>query len=342
MAAGTKRSESFGFSRKADVVETIGKSVQFVPSVEYCQTPCVGIDAFAVIAMPAKALAVVPPETVSSRSLNAPVKRLATVALGLPVTSSVAAGRTAVPAPLRTGASLTGVMVMATVFVSVSGPPAPVLPRSSTVMVSDWVVDTVFVFNVGVKLSVASAALMAALVPWNTIVPSAVPSPVLKTSPVIVPSVSVPLAPGPRSSVTRSTAPKSSGSASDRPGTRLLAESLLTVTAVGAVSTGPSLVFETLTKNVPAVVLLPVPLGLVSAPLLLSSTSVLICTRASALPAVGANTIEFSVACTSAKVPLTTMVALPLLSVVASPLSTTVSVPAGPPPGNVAPTVTST
>ena len=192
----------------------------------------------------------------------------------------------------RVGASLTGVMVISTVLVSVLAPPTPVLPWSSMVMMRDcsFPVPTVFVFAVGVNFSVASAALIFALVPVNTILGSAVPSPVVNVRPVTVVIVIVPLGELPKSSVTFSSAPKSSGSATDMPVMAVLLESSATVSAAGALSAGASLVPEMLIlKNLTTVFLpsTPTPSLPLPTPPNLSSTVVVIFTVMSAFGLVG-------------------------------------------------------
>ena len=127
---------------------------------------------------------------------------------------------------------------------------------------------------------------MAASVPVNTILPSAVPSPVVNVSPVRVVRVIVPLGDAPRSSVTCIGEPKSSGSAIDRPVMALLVLSSLTVSVAGAESTGASLVPETLILKVAVRVLLP-PTPVVSMPFSLSSTVVVMTTVESTLGSVG-------------------------------------------------------
>jgi hypothetical protein len=96
------------------LVDTEGRFVHVLPSVEYCHSPCADTAAFVVIAMPASVLADDPPVMPSSASLNLPPNRLLTVSPGgvLPVppgTSSLAAVRVTAVASVRTGASFTAV-----------------------------------------------------------------------------------------------------------------------------------------------------------------------------------------------------------------------------------------
>ena len=180
---------------------------------------------------------------------------------------------------------------------------------------------------VGVNFRLANAVLIAASVPVNTILPSAVPSPIENDRPVIVPSVIVPLGVAPKSSVTCIVAPKSSGSATDMPAMALSVLSSLTVTVAGDVNTGFSLTLEILILKLAVRVLLPSVAGPVpSSPLYLSSTVAVINTVASTFGLVGVYTNVFKAVCTAAVVPLTMMVAVPLLSTVVPP-TVTESVP---------------
>ena len=84
----------------------------------------------------------------------------------------------------------TGCTVTATVSVSLSAPPGPVLPRSS---VEICTLALPMKPGVATKVAPASAALMSAMVPVKVMVASAVPSPVLKVSPWVPDRFSVPL-----------------------------------------------------------------------------------------------------------------------------------------------------
>ena len=87
------------------------------------------------------------------------------------------------------GASLIALMVMSIEALLVKAPPLPELPRSLRLMSS---VPLPLKFDVGMKLSPASAALMSASVPVNVIVASVAPSPAVNVRPVVEPRVSVP------------------------------------------------------------------------------------------------------------------------------------------------------
>ena len=89
-----------------------------------------------------------------------------------------------------TGASFTGVTVIATLSESDSGPPLPELPWSLTAMLS----PTAAVESAaGVNVSPSKVALMSATVPVTCIMASSVPSPLLNVSPAMPARVSVPL-----------------------------------------------------------------------------------------------------------------------------------------------------
>ena len=245
------------------------------------------------MATPARVLAVEPPVTASVVSAKALPNRLVTLSPAA-LTLSSAMGVSAVEAAVRVGASLTGVMVISTVLLAVSAPPVPVLPWSLTVTTSDCSLPapTVLMLAVGVKFSVAKAALRLAWVPVNTILVSVVPSPVVKVNPVSVPSVIVPLGDEPKSSVTSSRLEKESLSAKLMPTIAVLLLSSATVAVSGAETTGASLLPDTLMLNVALAVLLP-PIPLPSAPLpkpaaaTRSSTVVVMTTVASAFGLVG-------------------------------------------------------
>ena len=81
--AGLKRIRSLALITKdvADMIE-LGKFDQVVKPLAvtpYCQTPSETLAALATIATPAKALALLPPTTVSLESLKAEANRLETV-----------------------------------------------------------------------------------------------------------------------------------------------------------------------------------------------------------------------------------------------------------------------
>jgi hypothetical protein len=89
-----------------------------------------------------------------------------------------------------TGGSSTAVTVVVTASVSVRGPPDPVLPRS---LVVTTMVAVPSKFGFGVRTRPSSAVPTADTVPRNVVVASATPSPAVKLTPPVPPSVTVPL-----------------------------------------------------------------------------------------------------------------------------------------------------
>ena len=127
LAFGRNLTWSVDLSRNgAASVGAVGRSVQPLP-LSYCHLPWEAVAALATTAIPASAFAVEPPLWVSVASLKIGPKIEFTVApAGLPVSSGTLAKVTL--AAVRNGASLTGVMLITTFFVSLFAPPTPVLP----------------------------------------------------------------------------------------------------------------------------------------------------------------------------------------------------------------------
>ena len=92
--------------------------------------------------------------------------------------------------PVVDNQNAASVTAIATLSVSLRGPPLPVLPRSLVTICSD--ADPVYA-AVGAKLIPLSAALMLAIEPVKVIVAFAVPLPTLKPRPEVPASVTVPL-----------------------------------------------------------------------------------------------------------------------------------------------------
>src|SRR5262245_45118959 len=150
--------------------------------------------------------------------------------------SGVSAGVELVGGSVLTGASLRALTAIDAVSVSVSGPPVPLWPRSSVVMVS---VTGPLAFSAGVNRSplvLASVALMADRLAVTT----SVPVPLLVTCPAATPPPTVVLSksvPEVTASVTFTLPPPASGSATDRP-LRVKAISSAVANVAGSVFTG--------------------------------------------------------------------------------------------------------
>src|SRR3954447_24416573 len=174
-AAGRKRTEVVAAKTSALLSETVVEmSVQLAP-LNHCQVPSVAVAALAEIAMPAKPLAVEPPETVSVASEKWLANSELTLAPAGAAASSLIAARVVV-VPTTVGASLTAV----TVSESATVPelywvvvPVPVVVRLTVVLlviavessircaVSDGVVP--FQFAAGRKRTEVVAAKTSAL-----------------------------------------------------------------------------------------------------------------------------------------------------------------------------------
>ena len=104
-------------------------------------------------------------------------------------TRTVSSAITWAPGTVFTGGLLTGRTVIATVSVSLWGPPAPVLPRS---LVVNLILAPPVKLAGGANCSPFRPALTAANVPVKVMVTSAVPSPAVKLSPAVPPRVRIP------------------------------------------------------------------------------------------------------------------------------------------------------
>ena len=147
---------------------------------------------------PATPLSVsVPPVTESDSCTGLAPASMSEIEIALPLAlaKTIATSSLVVcgPGSVRVGASLTAFTLTVTAVEAVSGPPAPVLPRSSTVTAT---LAAPLKFAVGPNVKPSRAALMSAIVPVKTSVASFVPVPVVNVNPVVplsdkVPSVAV-------------------------------------------------------------------------------------------------------------------------------------------------------
>ena len=165
-------------SRRAALREGLPKSVQLVPaSTLNCHLPL--LLSTAVTAMPFSAP--------GSVSMTWPVISAETAVPGSDAKSSKVADR--LFAPLSKGAELTKATLMKTVSVSLSGPPAPVLPWSLVLTVSKALPEKL---KSGSKRRPSRAALISVRLPVNTMVASPAPVPLKNDRPVVLPTVSSP------------------------------------------------------------------------------------------------------------------------------------------------------
>ncbi len=126
-AAGRKRTDVPAARTSALPLDTLVEMFVQVAPFNHCHTPWpASVAALLVIAMPARLFALDPPATWSAASEKLPPNSEVTVAPdGDAASSSIAAS---VALPDATGASFTALTVIATVSVSLSAPPDPVLP----------------------------------------------------------------------------------------------------------------------------------------------------------------------------------------------------------------------